>query len=81
LLELNGLEEVNKYTCCLPSSLLVVKLISVERMDSAFLFLLLVVLSDFNCHLSAFISSKRKLKAKDFFPGPALASKQAFFAV
>jgi hypothetical protein len=72
LLDLNGLEEVNKYSS--PSSLLVVKLISVERMDSAFLFLLLAVFSGFNCGylLSALISSQRK--AKDFFPGPALAS-------
>jgi hypothetical protein len=36
LLELKGLEEVNKYSS--PSSIIVVKLISVERMDSAFLF-------------------------------------------
>jgi hypothetical protein len=36
LLELNSFEEVNKYSCFSPSSLLVVKLISVERMDSAF---------------------------------------------
>jgi anti-anti-sigma regulatory factor len=35
MLQLKGLEEVNKYSS--PSSLLVVKLISVERMDSAFL--------------------------------------------
>jgi hypothetical protein len=50
-------------------------------MDSAFLFLLLAVFSGFNysCLLSALISSKRKRKAKDFFPGPGLASKQAFF--
>jgi hypothetical protein len=40
LLDLNGLEEVNKYSCYSPSSLLVVKLISVERMDSAFLILI-----------------------------------------
>jgi hypothetical protein len=48
-------------------------------MDSAFLFLLLAVFSGFNCSyiLSALISSKRK--AKDFFAGPALASKQALF--
>jgi hypothetical protein len=38
---LKGLEEVNKYSLFLPSSLLVVKLTSVERMDSAILFLLL----------------------------------------
>jgi hypothetical protein len=46
-------------------------------MDSAFLFLLLAVFSGFNCNclLSALISSKRTRKAKDFFPGPALASK------
>jgi hypothetical protein len=76
LLELKGLDVVNKYSS---SSLLVVKLISVERMDSAFLvlFLLLAVFSGFNYLLSALISSKRKRKDKDFFPGPALASKQA----
>jgi hypothetical protein len=51
------------------------KLISVERMDSAFLFLLLAVFSGFNCLLSELISSKRTRKAKYFFPGPALASK------
>jgi hypothetical protein len=72
LLELNGLEDVNKYSS--PSSLLVVKLISVESMDSAFLFLLLAVVSGFNCLLSALVSTKSK--AKDFFPGPALSSKQ-----
>jgi hypothetical protein len=71
LLELKGLEEVNKYS--LPPSLEVVKFISVERMDSDSLFLLLAVFSGFNCLLSALISSKRK--AKDYFPGPALASK------
>jgi hypothetical protein len=37
LLELKSLEEVNKYSSLASSSLLVVKLISVERMDSAFL--------------------------------------------
>jgi hypothetical protein len=80
LLELKGFEEVNKYSLFSSSSLLLVKLISVERMDSAFLvlFLLFAVFSGFNC-LLALISSKRKYKAKDFFPGVALASKQAFF--
>jgi hypothetical protein len=73
LAELKALEEVNKYSLASPSSLLVVELISVERMESAFLFLLLTVFSGFNCLLSALISSKRK--AKDFFPGTALASK------
>jgi hypothetical protein len=47
--------------------------------DSVFLFLLLAIFSGFNCILSALMSSKRKRKAKDFFPGPALASKKAFF--
>jgi hypothetical protein len=46
-------------------------------MDSAFLFLLHAVFSGFNCLFSALISQKRK--AKDFFLGPALASKKAFF--
>jgi hypothetical protein len=45
LLELNGFEEVNKYSS--PSSLLVGKLISVERMDSAFLGALLTACSLF----------------------------------
>jgi hypothetical protein len=36
LLDLNGLEEVNKYSYFTPSSLLVVKLISVERMHQGF---------------------------------------------
>jgi hypothetical protein len=59
----------------------VVKLNSVERMDSAFLFPLLTACSLFRLQfpLSALISSKRQRKAKDFFPGSALASKQAFF--
>jgi hypothetical protein len=79
LIELNGLEEVNKYSSPSSSSLLVVKLISVKRMDSAFLFPLLTACSLFRLQLplSALLSSKRK--AKDFFPGPALTSKQAFF--
>jgi hypothetical protein len=49
LLDLNGLEEVNKYSS--PSSLLVVKLISVERMDSAFLFTPLTACSLFRLQL------------------------------
>jgi hypothetical protein len=36
LLDLNGLEEVNNYSLFSPSSLLVVKLISVERTDNGF---------------------------------------------
>jgi hypothetical protein len=81
LLDLNGLEEVKNYSLFSSSSLLVVNLISVERMDSAFIFLLLAVFSGFNCSflLSALISSKKKRKAKDLFLGPALASKKAFF--
>jgi hypothetical protein len=35
----------------------------------------------FSCLLNALISSKKKEKAKELFPGPALASKQAFSAV
>jgi hypothetical protein len=52
LLDLNGLEEVNKYSS--PSSLLVVKLISVEkkRMDSAFHVSLLTACSLFRLHLT-----------------------------
>jgi hypothetical protein len=48
-------------------------------MDSSFLFLLLAVFSGFTCLLSALIYSKRARKTKGFFPGPALASKQAYF--
>jgi hypothetical protein len=62
-----------KYSSVSSSLLLVVKLISVERMDSDFLFFLLAVFSGFHCLLIALISPKRK--AKDFFQGPALASK------
>jgi hypothetical protein len=51
LLELKGLEEVNKYSCYLPSPLLVLKLISVERMDSAFLVTLLTSCSLFRLQL------------------------------
>jgi hypothetical protein len=59
LLELKGLEEVNKYSS--PSSLLVVKLISVERMDSAFLGAVLTACSLFRIQLplKCIISSKR----------------------
>jgi hypothetical protein len=79
LLELKGLEELNKYSFLSPSSLLVIKLISVERMDSAFLvlFLLVAVFSGFNFLLIALISSKRKQLARGFLQGPALDSKQA----
>jgi hypothetical protein len=50
-------------------------------MDSTFLFLLLKDFLGFNCScvLSALIASTRK--AKDFFPGTAWASKQAFSIV
>jgi hypothetical protein len=47
LLVLNGLEEVNKYSWFSPSSLLVVKLVSVERIDSALLDNLLTACSLF----------------------------------
>jgi hypothetical protein len=40
LLELKGLEEVNKYLCYSPSSLLAVKLISVESNQDGFSLLL-----------------------------------------
>jgi hypothetical protein len=47
--------------------------LTVVRMDSVFLFLMLAVFSGFNFLLSALISLKSK--AKDFFPVPALVSK------
>jgi hypothetical protein len=50
-LELYVLEEVNRYSIFSPSSLLVVKLISVERMDSAFLVPLLTAYSIFRIQL------------------------------
>jgi hypothetical protein len=50
-LELYVLEEVNRYSIFSPSSLLVVKLISVERMDSAFLVPLLTAYSVFRIQL------------------------------
>jgi hypothetical protein len=77
LLEPNSLEKVNKFSSLVSSSILMIKLISVESMDSALIFLLLTVFSHFNCLLNALFSSKRK--AKDYFPAPALASKQNFF--
>jgi hypothetical protein len=43
-------------------------------MDSALLLFLLAVFSGFNYLLSALISSKRKMNAKDFFPVLDLAS-------
>jgi hypothetical protein len=69
LIELKVLKEVNKYSST--SSLLVSKLISVERknMDSAFLFLLLAVFSGFKCLLSALISSKRKKNSQRLLSG------------
>jgi hypothetical protein len=62
LLDLNGLEEVNKDSLFSPSSILVVKLIPVGRMDSAFLDDLLTAYSLFRLHclLSALIYSKGK---------------------
>jgi hypothetical protein len=51
----------------------VVKLISIERMDSAFLFLLLAFFSGFSCLLSKLTSLK--MKAKAFFLDPDLTSK------
>jgi hypothetical protein len=82
LLELKGLEEGNKYSSLVSSSLLVVKLILVETkrgwiQPSLVLFLQLAVFSGFNFLLSVLFSLKRK--AKDFFPGTDLASKQALF--
>jgi hypothetical protein len=73
-----ALSRYSSWSCHSLSSLLVVKLISVERMDSSlsFFFLLIAVFSGFNYLLSAFISSKKK--TKDFFLGPDLASKKVF---
>jgi hypothetical protein len=54
---------------------------SIERGDiqpSLIFFLLLASFSGFNFLLSALISSKKNRKSKDFFPGPNLASNQAF---
>jgi hypothetical protein len=51
LLELKGLEEINNYQVSSSSSLLVIKLISVEKMDSAFLVSLLTACSLFRLQL------------------------------
>jgi hypothetical protein len=51
LLELNGLEEVNKYSSLASSLLLVVELISVERMDLSFLCALHTACSRFRYQL------------------------------
>jgi hypothetical protein len=51
-------------------------------MDSSFLVALLTACSLFRLQLPfkcINFFEKKKEKAKDFFPGPALASKQAFF--
>jgi hypothetical protein len=74
-LDLNGLEELNKYSLFSPSSIIVVKLISVERMDSFFLYLLLAVFSEFNCLLSTFISSKRKQEGQRLLSGSSFGFK------
>ena len=72
LLDLNKLGEVTKYSSS--SSLLVVKLISIERRDLAFLFLVFAVFSGFkNCHLSTLISSK--IKAKRLLSGNSFSFK------
>jgi hypothetical protein len=51
LLDLNGLEEVNKYFLFSPSSLIVVKLISVERREDGFSLPLLTACSLFRLQL------------------------------
>jgi hypothetical protein len=51
LLEMKGLEEVNKYSWFSPSSLLVVKLISVERREDGFSLPLLTACSFFRLQL------------------------------
>jgi hypothetical protein len=84
LLELKGLEEVNKYSFFTPSSLLVVKLIiNFSRKegfsDLSFIFLLLAIFSGFNCLLSALISSKRKRKAHILRPGSRFGFKARLF--
>jgi hypothetical protein len=79
LLELKGLEEVKRYSLFSPLSLLVDKLISVERKGAAFLVTFLAAYSLFRHQLSfeCIILFENKMKGKDFFPGPVTASKQA----
>jgi hypothetical protein len=60
------------------SSILLVKLISVECRDSAFFFLRFSAFAGFSCFLRALISSKRKDKA--VFSGTALVPCWAFCA-
>jgi hypothetical protein len=50
-------------------------------MDSAFLLMLLAIFSGFNRLFPLGILTSSKKKTKDFFPGPTLASKQAFSAI
>jgi hypothetical protein len=77
LLELKGLEEVNKYS--LPSSLLVLKLILVERVDSAFLDALLTACSLFRLQLPFKCINFFEKEGQRLFLGSTLVSKQAFF--
>jgi hypothetical protein len=70
------LEKKGKYSSS--SSLVVVKLISVERRDSVFLFLEFGIFV-FNCFFNELISSKRK--ANDFFREQAWSQYDHFCAV
>jgi hypothetical protein len=79
LLEIKGLEEVNKYSYCSTSSILVVKLISVERMDSAFLFPLLTAYSLFRLQLPLKCINFFEKEGQRLLPGSAFASQQALF--
>jgi hypothetical protein len=76
LLEIKELEGVKKYCVSLP--LLVVKFISVEKIDSAFLVPLDTACSLFRLQLSLSSLISSKINAKDFFPGPALVSNRIF---
>jgi hypothetical protein len=75
LLDLNGLEEVNKYSSFVSSSLLVVKLISVERMDSAFLDSLLTACSLFRHQLPFRYTNFFEKEGQRFLSGSSFGFK------
>jgi hypothetical protein len=83
LIEPKGLEEVKKDFVSSPPILLVVKLISVERKEDGFSlpFLASYIIFRLLLHLTfeCIIYLKITGTAKDFYPGIAWASNQAFF--
>jgi hypothetical protein len=79
LLEINVLEELNKYSSFVSSSLQVVKLISVETTDDGSSLSLLTACSLFSLQLQLPFECINffEKEGQDFFPCRSLASKQA----